>query len=226
LSQDIFKFWAEIRDDAHEHPADEAVLRRIKHGFHPKCLPAAYSGNLRNAPVVLLFLSPGLDSGDVRHCASKKGRNYYALQRPGEGKLPTKDEHPSAYKWLRKILGQFDIKSDDDYELARTTIATLNIGAYKSKSYKDWGMLAALPSSRASLDWAQSVLFTQAENNERVVVCLRSPRHWGLGGKTKGSLFCPPCTRGAFMKKKGKMRKIVKAAVQKAMATGKRTRSK
>jgi hypothetical protein len=165
---------------------------------------------------VLLFLSPGLDREDAAHCARKKGRRYYADQRSGDAILPDEKDHPSAYKWLDKIIRQFGI----NYEQARTKVATLNIGAYKSVKFTDWPMLAALPSSRVCLDWAQSVLFPQAEAGERVVVCLRSPRYWGLGvGESKGSLFCPPCGRGAFMEK-NEMRKRVAEAVQNAVLNG------
>jgi len=146
----------------------------------------AYTGRLRTAAVVLLFLFPGLDSNDTTHCGTQQGRHYYASQRTGECDLPDEKEHHAAYKWLTKIIGQFDI----EYEQARSTVATLNIGAYKSKTFDDWHMLAALPSSRVGLDWAQSVLFPQAEAGERVVVCLRSPKYWGLkSGKSVGSLF-------------------------------------
>ncbi len=213
MSRGIFQFWSEIPDDAFEHPADRQVLQRIKHNFAPDCLPQAYRGRLRTAPVVLLFLSPGLDPADPAHCADEKGRRYYASQRTGECDLPEEKEHPSAYKWLSRIIGQFGIS----YEQARSTVATLNIGAYKSKSFDDWPMLAALPSSRVCLDWAQSVLFPQAEAGERVVVCLRSPKYWGLGNdESVGSLFCPPCTRGAFMLH-GEIRDRVKNAVQEAV---------
>ncbi len=177
----------------------------------------SYRGRLRTAPVVLLFLSPGFHKDDVAHCAKEKGKRYYAEQRTGEFDLPTEKQHPSAYKWLNRIIRQFGI----DYEQARSTIATLNIGAYKSKTFNDWGMLAALPSSRVSLDWAQSVLFPQAEANERIVVCLRSPKYWGLKvGSSEGSLFCPECTRGAFMLK-GQMRDRITKAVKNAVLSGK-----
>lgn len=188
------------------------MLQRIKHNFAPDCLPGAYRGRLRTAAVVLLFLSPGLDSTDAAHGATKEGRHYYARQRTGRCDLPNEEEHPSAYKWLNRIIRQFDI----DYEQARSTVATLNIGAYKSKSFKDWPMLAALPSSRVGLDWAQSFLFPQAEAGERVVVCLRSQNYWGLEiGEPVGSLFCPPVNRNAIMLK-GEMRERVKVAVQRA----------
>jgi len=213
LSQDIFQFWSEISPDAFEHPADRHVLRRVGHNFSPDCLPQTYRGRLRTAPVVLLFLSPGLDERDPAHCSDEKGRRYYVEQRTGESNLPEKEAHASAYEWLNKIIGQFGIS----YEQARTTVATLNIAAYKSKSFDDWHMLAALPSSRVCLDWAQSVLFPEAEAGKRVVVCLRSPKYWGLGKDEQlGSLFCPPCTMGAFMHI-GNMRETVAAAVKVAV---------
>jgi hypothetical protein len=213
LSQDIFQFWSEIPEGAFEHTADRQVLQRIKHNFAPDCLPQAYLGRLRTAPVVLLFLSPGLDPDDPAHCSDEKGRRYYARQRMGECDLPNEEEHRSAFKWLNRIIGQFGI----NYEQARSTVATLNIGAYKSVKFNDWPMLAALPSSRVCLDWAQSVLFPQAEAGERVVVCLRSPKYWGLGkDEGVGSLFCPPCTRAAIMRH-GEMRDRVTNAVQNAV---------
>jgi len=201
------------------------VLQRIDHKFSTDCLPGAYCGRLLTAPVVLLFLSPGLDPGDPAHCADQQGRRYYARQRAGESDLPDLKEHEAAHNWLTKVIGQFGIS----YEEARSTVATLNIGAYKSKSFHDWGMLASLPSSRVALDWAQSVLFPQAVDGERVVVCLRSPNYWGLGvGEPIGvSLFRPQCTRSAFMHK-GSMRDSivtkVQAEVQKALLAEKRSR--
>jgi hypothetical protein len=213
LSRDIFQFWSEISEDAYAHPADHCVLERCEHHFDRDCLPGAYRGRLRSAAVVLLFLSPGLDSDDAAHCATEQGRHYYARQRTGECDLPDEKEHPSAYKWLTRIIKQFGI----EYDQARSTVATLNIGAYKSRTFNDYPMLAALPSSRVCLDWAQSVLFAQAEAGERIVVCLRSPRYWGLQiGEPVGSLFSPQCGRNAIMHN-GEMRERVKAAVQRAM---------
>ena len=213
LSRDIFQFWSEMPEDALVHPEDQKVFQGTNPHFDPDCLPMAYRGRLRIAPVVLLFLSPGLDQNDAEHCRSVKGKHYYANQRSGECELPVEKEHPSAFNWLNKIIRQFEIS----YDQARSTVATLNIGAYKSESFKDWPMLAALPSSRVCLDWAQSVLFPQAEAGERVVVCLRSPMYWGLGkGEPIGSLFRPSCNRNAIMHH-CEMRERIKAAVQRAV---------
>jgi len=43
----------------------------------------------------------------------------------------------------------------------------LNIGAYHSTAFADYQLLAALPSCRVSLDWAQGVLFPQAVKGDR-----------------------------------------------------------
>jgi hypothetical protein len=201
--------------DANIHPADEQVLARADHQLSSECVPGPYCGPLKKAKVVLLFLSPGLDPSDIAHGASQEGRKYYAEQRTGEAMLPDAKQHESAQKWLTSAIKQFGL----DYEEARSTVATLNIGAYKSKSFPDWPMLAALPSSRVSLSWAQSVLFPKAERGETVVVCLRSPNHWGLGiGDPIGkSLFRPKCTRSARMEHKGGMREHIVKTVQDAV---------
>jgi hypothetical protein len=91
----------------------------------------------------------------------------------------------------------------------------LNIGAYHSKTFADAPLLAALPSSRASISWAQDVLFPEAEAGKRVVICLRSARFWGLkAGRQYGiSLFAPHVTRGGHMKH-GKMRKRIIESVR------------
>ena len=106
------------------------------------------------------------------------------------------------------------------WETVRHYISVLNIGAYNSKTFEDAPLLAALPSSRMSLSYAQEVLFPQAMAGERVVVCMRAARFWGLDtGKREGeALFAPEVTRGGFMKR-NEMREevieVVKAAIAK-----------
>ncbi|MEJ0044549.1 MAG: hypothetical protein WDM81_21040 [Rhizomicrobium sp.] len=65
MTTDIFDFWAQIGADEHVHPADEEVFRRVpNHGFELGALPGCFMGPLRTAPIVLLFLSPGLADSD------------------------------------------------------------------------------------------------------------------------------------------------------------------
>jgi hypothetical protein len=211
---DIFDFWAGLPGSAHFHPADKDVLDQNTHHFDLQCLVGPYRGPLRTAPVVLLFLSPGLDSSDKDHAKTAAAQRYYARMRTGNCQLPTLIEHESAWRWTDGVLKQFRL----DHDAVRSKIAFLNICAYKSKNFDDFHMLAALPSSRVCLDWAQTALFPQAISNERVVVCLRSPKFWGLGtGLRRGRLFAPPCNRGGRMLLEGHAREETIAAVHQAL---------
>ena len=196
MGRDIFEFWADVPGNALEHPADRVVLNRVAHSFHRACLPGPFKGRLRTAPIVLLFLSPGFRDDDLVHAASPEGQEYYARSRTGMCDLPSPDEHPGSFGWSARIVRQFGI----DYETARAKIAFLNISPYQSATFDDPHMLSALPWCRAALDWAQSVRFAQAEAGERVVVCLRSARHWGLepGRAHSGTLLLHSATETAL----------------------------
>jgi hypothetical protein len=196
-SVDLFEFWREVPGTAHVHPLDEAIIKRMNHGFNTECLLTPYMGCLKKAPVVLLFLSAGLDGRDKEHGESAKGQAYYQGQRNGESDLPAMDEHESAHLWVKKTLKQFTVDWASDWEVMRSNVAFLNISPYKSKELTNHAVLTALPSCRAALDWAQFVLFPQAEREERVVVCLRSAAWWGLGhtSSAKSGVFVPKHTR-------------------------------
>ena len=215
VQEDIFEFWSRIADDADVHPDDLKVFKRVRNRFENKCLPITFFGPLKHAPVVLLFLSPGYKPIDKEHADSDEGRAYYKGQRDGTGKLPSSAQHEPAYIWWSRIVRQFDVDPDS----AADKIAVLNVGAYHSKTFNDWHMLTALPSSRVAVDWAQSVLFPQAEEGERVVVCLRSARLWGLkvGECNGGTLFAPICGRNGIMNR-GPLRDRVTTAVKTALA--------
>jgi hypothetical protein len=222
MTENIFRFWAKIKRHEKIHPADRDVFDRVGrrgHGLDLRCLPGCFGGPLRNAPVVLLFLSPGFGPQDLKDARTSQGQARYAEQRKGYLKLRARTEHPDGHKWLVSKTKAFGI----EFEKLRRKIAVLNIGAYHSKEFKDYPLLAALPSSRVSLEWAQNKLFPQAIRGERVVICLRAAHFWGLAeGKTYGrSLFAPSVTRGGHMRKKtrkqNKMRENICRAVQKAI---------
>jgi hypothetical protein len=204
----IFSFWSGLsEEEARIHPRDKNVLSRVNSPFEHSCFAEPFRGRLKTAPVVLLFLSPGLHERDLS--ASTREHAYYSRQREGHCDLPTEHEHQTARIWATKVVKQFEI----DYETARSKIAVLNISPYRSKSFNDWHLLAALPSARVTLDWAQTVLFSEAEEDKRVVVCLRSSAYWGLGRTTKSgkSLYAPRCTRGGMMVLGGDRDEIVSA---------------
>jgi hypothetical protein len=186
---DIFKFWSGIDRGAHIHPDDASVFARLSaqtHGFDLRCLPAAFGGPLKTAKVVLLFASPGSSSKlDLTDAKTSEGKDYY--MRRWKGREPFRSEGDGS-KWLKPIIKRFG-----DYDDILHKIAVLNVGAYHSSRVKDWRALMSLPSSRASLNWAQTTLFPRAERGEVIVICLRAATRWGLerGRKYRGTLFAP-----------------------------------
>jgi hypothetical protein len=209
---DIFNFWDGLSgDDARIHPADRKVLTRVKHSFELGCFAEPFRGPLKTAPVVLLFLAPGLHERDLPH--SPEAPAFYDRQRAGRCDLPNEEEHKTARDWAIQVIKQFGV----DYESARSKFAFLNIAPYRSKYFHDWNMLAALPSARVALEWAQIVLFQEAEAGTRTVVCLRSRRYWGLTKETRfGTLFAPDSNRGGLMR--GGSREEVVFAVRQAIS--------
>lgn len=197
----IFTFWSGRNIEPFEkiHPRDKAIFDRVgKRGHRLKleCLPCPIIGNLRTAPVVLLFLSPGYTPQDLKDAKTLKGRKHYTKRRTGASAVSADD--PAA-GWLSRIIKPLELNLEE----VRKKVAVLNIGAYHSKRFYDYALLAALPSSRVSLDWAQNILFPQAMRGERVVICLRSAHFWGLArGKKHGrSLFAPKTNQGGLDRK-------------------------
>jgi hypothetical protein len=186
---DIFEFWSRIKRGDHVHPDDHEVFGRMnpeKHGFELDCLPGCFAGPLETASVVLLYLSPGHSQAAAGAAKTEEGKDYYIRQY--QGHEPFRDSGPGR-SWVERHTKIFG-----DYDTVRKHFALLNIGAYQSKTLKDYGSLLALPSSRVSLSWAQQTLFPEAEAGKRIVICLRSTAYWGLdvGREYRGTLFAPP----------------------------------
>lgn len=218
---DIFKFWSGIGRDAHIHPRDEAVFKRLSengHRFNHNSLPGCFMGRLRDAPVVLLFMSPGFSPEDEVSANDPEWQDWHFRQRSGYEPLP--DVKTPAGQWWTKRVKVFGLTP----AIAASRVAFLNIGSYKSREMYDPELLAALPSSRATLDWAQQELFPSAEAGDRVVVCLRATKFWGLHApNTYGkSLFVPKVNRAGDMLKKDPrdevMREAIIEAVKRAVA--------
>jgi hypothetical protein len=197
MSKDIFEFWAEAASSDRFHPRDHDVLRRASHGFDAECLPIPFSGPLKTAPVVLLYLAPGWPrefraisgTAEIQAQCAERRKGYQPLGGPEDG--------PRGIKWLcshTKVFGP--------WETFREKIATLEICPYHAKgNFADTHLLAALPSSNVALDWAHTVLFPQAERCERVVVCMRSSKLWGLERSRQyaGTLYAPKTTQGGHL---------------------------
>jgi hypothetical protein len=197
-ADDIFQFWDQVGPSAFVHPLDEAVFRRLGpkgHGFFPAGCPGNFMGPLKTASVVLLYMSAGLSPEYVALASSPKGRQYLCERRKGQQPLPD-ITMPGGSWWLERTKC---------FEVPASTIASnvafLNISAYQSKTMQNPELLAALPSSRACIDWVQEKLFPEAEQGKKIVICLRAAKFWGLSptGGTRGTLFVPPVTRSGHM---------------------------
>jgi hypothetical protein len=214
--RDIFEFWSSVRRGARIHPSDVDVFRRMdaqRHGFQLNCLPGCFAGQLKTAPIVLLYLSPGFSDSDVADAASKQGKDYRF--RSWQGDEPFRDHGPGQF-WLANRTKMFC-----DYETAKHKFALLNIGAYHSRAVKSYSSLLALPSSRVSLTWAQEVLFPQAEAGKRIVICMRAAPYWGLdtGRQYKGTLFAPRVNRAGHLLKTRERDKLIER-VRRRLETG------
>lgn len=195
---DIFEFWSSIGWGEHIHPADRPIFQRMdprRHGFQLDCLPGGFAGRLRSAPVVLLYLSPGFDKATLAEAETQEAKDHYFQNRLGE--TPLRENSPGR-SWIESRTKCFG-----DYQTIRNNVAVLNIGAYHSVDVKSYPSLLALPSSRVSLQWAQSVLFPEAEDSRRVVICMRAAGYWGLdaGRKYGGTLFSPSVNRSGYLLK-------------------------
>ncbi len=197
MATDIFEFWSGVRLRGGAHPADREVLSRVQHNFDLRCLPRCFRGPLKTAPVVLLYLSPGLSEQDYTDAKTRAGRSRYRHQWSGQASLPGPEDHERAWRWWTSRTACFG-----DWQDLRPKVAVLNIGTYHSKTVTNTSVFAALPSCRVSIDWAQHNLFPEAIAGKRAVVCLRGARFWGLQeGRSYGqALFAPPVTRSGHMK--------------------------
>jgi hypothetical protein len=192
---EIFEFWSKIGPQDRVHPADADVLSRVKHRFDLRCLPTPYMGPLKTAPVVILYLSPGFIERDVEEARTARAQSHHFARKRGDQPLPGPEF--TGFDWWRTRTSCFG-----NWQDLRSAVAILDIGAYHAKTFADPHVLAALPSSRVSIIWAQDVLFPQAVAGQRVVVCLRAPHFWGLTTSEKPfgrGLFAPPVTRGGHM---------------------------
>jgi hypothetical protein len=223
VANDLFKFWSVVGSADKVHPDDRCVLERVNHGFNLNCLPANFMGRLRDAPVVLLYLSSGFTDDDLAEAQSERGQNRYMRTRQGYEPLPGPNDHKGAWRWWESRTRRFG-----DWSKLQSKVAVLNIGSYHSKEFVDEPLLAALPSSRASLDWAQRVLFPQAIAGDRIVVCLRSARFWGLENNRKygAALYAPPVTRSGHMRDSEMRAEIVELVRNRLSGCGRPAHSK
>ena len=205
----LFKFWEGVPAHVKVHPDDEPVFAAHgKRALDLDCLPTPYYGPIKTAPIVLLYLNPGLSEKDKEEAASEDGRQFYWRQRQGSESLRSQLNAVKKSWWVSRTK-----RLHPNPEYLRHRLAILELCAYHSKEFVDWPLLNKLPSSQAAREWATSTLFAEARSQQRLVICLRSAKHWGLTpGTHSGWLFAPHVTRSGYMLNNDDRRAIVDAA--------------
>lgn len=208
---DVFQLWHrdpqefQTDDGRYIHPDDRAAIDgNLFFEYHKKYLntfPSPFWGALRTAPLVLLFASPGntqrLDEENAadaswrrRRCASFNGTE--PLTTPGL-------LHAEAERWIcDQVRSLLELPPDADIGKTLAKIAIADLTAYRG-ARSEWHEVAFLRTTLAMRDWAQTTLFPQGKNNERIVIIHRARQWWGVPpGKawSLGSLFAPETTRG------------------------------
>jgi len=209
MDESLFKFWEGVSPSTKVHPKDEAFFEEYgKHNLNLECLPNPFYGPLRTAPIVLLYLNPGFSQQDLNEAESEEGRQFYWRQRQGNEPLRSQVKLEKKSWWVSRTK-RFGV----DPEYLRHKLAVLELCAYHSKTFTDGWLLPKLPSSRIALSWATSNLFAEARSQKRVVICLRSAKHWGLTtGNHEGWLFVPQVTRSGYMFNNENRNCVVEAA--------------
>ena len=209
---DIFEFWDGYQLGERIHRSDKPVFDdlRTRHGLDLNCLPVPFYGPLKTAPIVFLYLNPGLSKLDLEQAKSNDGqkRRYESLK----GLTPLSELRVNLEKsWWVDKAAFLEIPTKKLLD----KIAVLQLCAYHSKEFKDGSLIAALPSSRVAISWAQEKLFADARTGERAVICLRSPSYWGLakGESYDGALFAPLTTRNGHIRKLGGVRDSIRNTV-------------
>ena len=156
-------------------------------------------------------MSPGWNENDVKRAKTQEERDWYHERR--KGYQPLSGPGRSGWKWWTSRTREFG-----NWQALQSKIAILNIGAHHSKKAPGHSFLPSLPSSRVSLDGAQTVLFPEAIAGGRLVVCLRAHRFWGLEPNRQygKALFAPEVNRGGHMKNEpmgDEIKRAVKAAI-------------
>ncbi|MCP1998632.1 hypothetical protein [Nitrobacter winogradskyi] len=189
---DIFEYWKDVDPRTLVHPEDRPFFDSNKHRLCLSCLPVPYYGPLKTAKIVLLYLNPGLTQRDIVAASDPTEQDFFWRQRQGYEYLRDQEGRKEKSWWFLRTK-YFGLET----EFIRKNLAVVQLCAYHSQSFKDWSLLTKLPSCKVAFEWTQNFLIPQAKRGERIVVCLRSPKYWGLeaGRKYEGQLFSPKTTR-------------------------------
>lgn len=172
--------------------------------IHSKLLPSPYCGDLRNAKVFILFLNPGFEESNyidennndvieaVKGTVAQNFENKIFDSYKQFSFNPLFSNTDGAH-WIRKkfdgIIKKFSQDTDKDYIEARkifaNNIAMLELFPYHSRTFNlNKETLNKLDSCKLMKKYVDS-LKLRAENNEILLICLRSASRWGLSAPDK-----------------------------------------
>lgn len=225
MTMDMIEFWrqAQFTSSIYIHPADlphisdyvrwnqsdgptdfESYTRGSR--FHPEddrphfsLLPVPFVGDVRNAPVILLMLNPGLQYADywaefkVPDFKDRLQKNLHqdftGTNYPFFYLDPTLCWHPGFIWWESKLrdIAKAITKSStfkrtyrEALELLAKNVACIELFPYHSVSFRDHGLLDKLPSVKCAKAFVQSLNDLDVSNGSRTLIVTRQVAQWGL----------------------------------------------
>jgi hypothetical protein len=163
------------------------MLSRNRCGLELDIPPGHINGRLKTAPIVALFLNPGIKDDDRAHFATSNGRQQLIEQAEGESDFPL-----SIPGWKKWFLPRVRIDGMEPHELAKN-VAIFNVCAYASReaSLLTEAFLRDLPSANIARAYLRQVLIPEARARRRFIVICRGRRFWGVDrSECVGNIQC------------------------------------
>ncbi|SHF83917.1 hypothetical protein SAMN05444273_11615 [Litoreibacter ascidiaceicola] len=232
MPEKLIEFWnrAPLTGPRFIHPDDEPILERkllaqepplrsfdeyvtalrnVKleaRKLHLSLLPQPYLGDLRNAPVVILLLNPGLDANDfyLESNSSEFREELLSSIRQTSTKhifLDPKWAWTSGFSWWeKKLRGVAEVIAAKKFrgrygkalDLLAEKVACLEMVPYHSKSF---GARVNIPSAIAARDAAKRI----ARDTNRTVIVTRRVKDWDLPGTDNVTLYNPAKAQSASL---------------------------
>lgn len=165
--------------------------------LHLGLLPIPYIGHLRKAIIFVLMLNPGLAPGD--YFAEQSVEKYRGALIRSLRQENSDDEypfffldpqfawHPGFEYWEGKfhsITRALATREGTTYQTALSflakNLACLELMPYHSKSFRAHSLLGRLHSTRAMIDYVQTVLVPRAQSGKALIVVARDASFWEL----------------------------------------------
>lgn len=150
--------------------------RNTKNIFALDVPPGHINGNLRTAPVVVLFLNPGFEDEDKQVFEKEDCRILLFEPIRGESDFPLWFN-----RWRKWFLQRVKLDGMTDEKIGKN-VSIFNVCSYASRDAKRLkpSILNSLPSSQAAIEYLHEVLIPQAQRGERFIVVCRTAWAWKI----------------------------------------------